>query len=133
MTNPGNAEEYWQSGGMLDRFSFDRAMRVLSESIPKNNPLPIRNRSLAQVENMAIYSDVPLTPGQQYLYMVLREMTSENERGSDFPSETPGTVPAWVLTDQRLLAEVLRLTDKKKLDFFMRAYPNIWYNRVVEP
>ena len=133
MTNPGNAEEYWQLGGMLNKDSFDKAMRVLSGLTPEGNPLPMRNSSSAQVENMARYSKVPLTPKQQYLYVVLREMTSGNERGSDFPPETPGTVSAWALTDQRLLTEVLRLTDKKKLGFFMRAYPNIRYNRVVEP
>ena len=116
-----DAEEYWKSGGMLNRNSFEKARAVLSKQA--NEERRVSDSSLAQVENMARFSKVPITPEQKYLYAVLRDMTRETEGKSGSPS---GTVPVWVLTDQRLLAEVLRLTDKVKLNFLMRAYPNIW-------
>lgn len=66
----------------------------------------VNMNSLAQVENMAGFSKVPTTLEQKRLYALLRDTTG--------------------LTDQRLLAEVIQLTDETKLDDFMLAYPNIF-------
>jgi hypothetical protein len=66
----------------------------------------VNMNSLAQAKDMAEFSRVPITLEQKRLYALLRDTTG--------------------LTDQRLLAEVIRLTDEANLDDFMRAYPNIF-------
>ncbi len=120
-----NAEEYWKSGGKLNRDSFEKARGLLSEQANEEKRR-ISDSSLARVENMARFSKVPITQEQKYLYAVLRSMTGETEGRSDSLPETPRTVPVWTLTDQRLLAEVIRLTDETNLDSFMGVYPNIF-------
>ena len=122
-----DVEAYWESGGKLNRGSFEAAMSVLLEQANKEER-GVDDSSLVQAENMVRFSQIPITPEQRYLYAVLRGMTRETERGSDSPPEKPGTAPVWALTDQRLLAEVIRLTDETNLDPFMRAYPNIFRN-----
>jgi hypothetical protein len=120
------AEDYWKSGGRLDRDCFEYARDIQSRLEEGGVPRWIKESSLSQAENMAEYSKVAITQVQKYLYAVLRDMTKETGRVSDSPPETPETAPAWSLTDQRLLAEVIRLTDGTKLDSFMHAYPNIF-------
>ncbi len=121
-----NAEEYWKPGGKLNRDSFEKARGVLSEQANEEKRR-VSDSSLAQVENMARFSKVPITQEQKDLYAVLRDMTGETEERSDSPPETPGTVPVWALTDQRLLAEVILLTgDMTKRDSFTGVYPNIF-------
>ena len=121
----GTVEEYWESGGMLNRDSFNLARRVLSALATEERPGPVGQTSLAQVKNIARFSQVTITPQQRDLYAFLRE-TGKPE-GGDSPPETPGTVSVGVLTDQRLLAEVLLLTgDKTDRASFMNAYPYIF-------
>jgi hypothetical protein len=121
----GNVEEYWESGGKLDKNSFEKARGVLSEQA-YGEKRRVNDSSLSRAESMARFSKITITPEQRYLYAVLRDTTGETEEGSGSSPEKPGAVPVWALTDQRLLAEVIRLTDKTNLDSFMRAYPNIF-------
>jgi len=120
-----NIEEYWESGGMLNRDGFEKAVSVLSGQANEEKHR-VSNNSLAQVENMARFSKVHITPEQKYLYAVLRGMTGETDRRPDSLPDRSGTMPPWRLDDRSLLAEVLRLTDETNLDPFMRAYPNIF-------
>jgi hypothetical protein len=120
------AEDYWKSGGKLDRDCFEYARDIQSGLEKGGVPRGMKNSSLLQAEHMAQFSKVPITQVQKYLYAVLRDMTEETGGMSDSPPETPETLPAWSLTDQRLLAEVIRLTDETKLDSFTNAYPNIF-------
>jgi len=116
----GTAEEYWESGGKLNRDSFDKARDIHSKLAKGEKPGSVKNSSLVQVDNMGRFCRVAITPEQKYLYAVLRDMTGETKGKSNSPPELPGTLPAWALTDQRLLAEVIRLTDETNLDYFMR-------------
>jgi len=124
----GTIKEYWESGGTLNRCGFEKAVEVLSKQAKGEKRRVSNNSTLRQVENMASFSKVSMTPDQEYLYVVLREMTGETKGESHFPQpEKSGIMPPWALTDQRLLAEVIRLTgDKTNLDTFMNAYPNIF-------
>ena len=124
-----DAGKYWKSGGKLNRDGFEMAKYMRFSLAQGNKPRWVRNGSLAQAEGMAGFSKVPITLEQKYLYAILREtreMIGETEGKSDSSPETPGTMPPWGLTDQLLLAEVIRLTDETNLDSFMRAYPNIF-------
>lgn len=123
LTRQISAEEYWRSGGKLNRDSFEKAVAVLLKQANGEKPV-VSNSSSAQVENMARFSKVPITLEQKYLYAVLSEMRRKPKGKSDSPPEKPETMPP--LCDQPLLAEVIRLTDEKNLDSFMRAYPNIF-------
>jgi len=118
----GTAEEYWESGGMLNSDSFKYAMLGLADIVEK--PLSVSKSSLAQVEIMVMFSHIPITSEQEYLYAILREMVGNPNEGYDFPE---GTVPVWTLSDEHLLAEVFLLTnDMTKRNSFMNAYPNIF-------
>jgi len=122
LIDQGTAEEYWKSGGILDRKSFDYAMLGLADIVEK--PLLVDKSSLAQVKIMVWFSHIPVTSEQEYLYAILREMVGNPNEGYDFPE---GTVPVWTLDDEDLLAEVFLLTnDKTKRNSFMKAYPNIF-------
>ena len=116
----GDVEEYWRLGGKLNEDSFAKARCVLSD-LAKGKKPRVRNSSLAQVENMARFSKISITPEQRYLYAVLREMTGKTDRRPDSPQ---GTMPVWALADQCLLAEVLLLTgEMAKCDSFISVYP----------
>ena len=126
LTKQGNAEEYWRSGGKLNRDSFEKARAVLLE-LANGEKLGVGDSSLARVEMMASFSRVRITWEQKYLYAVLREMTRKTEGRSDSSPETPGTMPPWFLSDQPLFAEVLLLTgDMVKRNSLINAYPSIF-------
>jgi hypothetical protein len=122
LIDQGTAEEYWKSGGILDRKSFDYAMLGLADIVEK--PLSVDKSSLAQIEIMAVFSHILITSDQKYLYAFLRKMVGNpNERHDS----QEGTVPVWDLSDEHLLAEVFLLKkDMMKRKSFMEAYPNIF-------
>ncbi len=64
MTKQASAEEYWRSGGKLDRDSFEKARTTLSE-LTSGKKLGVRNSSLVQAESMANFSQVPITSEQK--------------------------------------------------------------------
>ncbi len=119
------AEEYRGLGGSLNEQSFDKAMGLLSEL--RTGSLPVRESPLTQeAENMAKFSNVPVTQEQKYLYAALREMTKKTDGMLASSSDTLGNAP-WSLSDQPLMAEVLLLTgETAKYDDFKNAYPNIF-------
>lgn len=82
---------------MVERL-IDRGTDIMS--LPGIRGWRVNKNSLAQVENMAGFSKVPITPEQKRLYALLRDTTD--------------------LTDQQLFAEVVRLTDEANLDYFMQ-------------
>jgi len=132
LTKQGHAEEYWRLGGRLNRDSFKEVGAILLELANGKKP-GVRDSLLAQAENMAEFSRVPITEEQKYLYSILREIIRKTERKFDSSPEIPGVMQPWNLTDQRLFAEVLLLTGAMTEYYsFMRAYPNI-FGRVVKP
>ncbi len=94
--------KYLLDGGLLSHSCWVIAAQFLEGSglVPENKA------SRAQVKGMQDHSQVPITPEQADLYVVLREASG--------------------LDDQPLLAEVIRLTDMANLTFFMSIYPNIF-------
>jgi len=127
----GTIEEYWRLGGTLNRDGFEKAVEVLSKHTDGEQYRVIHKSTLAQVKNMARFSKVPMTPDQEFVYVVLREMTNETGESFSRQPEKPGIMPPWALNDQQLLAEVIRLTDRVNLDPFMSKYPNIFENKVA--
>ena len=79
-----------------------------------------------QVDNMEEYSGVQITREQRSLYVFLRKMTQEVEVMPSFVPESLATLPVWTLSDQRLLAEVLKVVDENSLNLFMSAYPAVF-------
>jgi len=86
----------------------------------------IKECSLVQVDNMEEYSGVQITREQRSLYVFLRKMTQEVEVMPSFVPESLATLPVWTLSDQRLLAEVLKAVDENSLNLFMSAYPAVF-------
>lgn len=82
--------------------------------------------SMAQVDGMEGHSKVKITKEQRELYSILRDMTKEAELPSDLPIELLKYESVRVLTDQRLLAEVIHATGGANLGIFKKAYPNIF-------
>jgi|GEM_PF-1775530 len=117
-------EEYWRLGGMLNKCGFEKTKCILSEYVDGER-FAVNDSSLAQIRHMAEFSEIVITLKQQYLYKILREMSGWVEGKSDLSLKTPG-VSVWTLTDQQLMAEVIRLTDEESLPKFMDAYPNIF-------
>jgi len=64
---------------------------------------------LGQAERMEQFSGVRLTDQQKELYIILRD---EQSKGG--------------MCDQRLLAEIIGLTDETSLKTFKKSYPNIF-------
>ena len=64
-----DVEAYWESGGKLNRGSFEAAMSVLLEQANKEER-GVDDSSLVQAENMVRFSQIPITPEQRYLYAV---------------------------------------------------------------
>lgn len=119
---------------MVEKLSSEEHLEAIWAVLPDptrgQTPLGPRNTSLAQVRNMAHFSGITLTPKQEYLYLVLRELPVATEEGLTSP-----VLRSFVtLSDQRLLETVLWLTGNlKERGVFMSAYPNIFEpNGVVE-
>ncbi len=117
-----DVHEYWGLGGRLDEDSFNDALLVLS--VGEGNPVGVRSCSLGQAESMAMVGLILTTQEQRYLYAVLRERPFKEGKRTVSPERT---VPVWILSDQRILAEVFLLTgDMANYEYFRSKYPSIF-------
>lgn len=118
-----SVEHYYKLGGSLQETSFNIAINILLELKDGAKP-KISKSSLAQADDMARFSQITITEEQRNLYAFLRDIMRQEEEGE--PDILSAGVPIWALSDQELLAEVIRLTDKTIPLSFMSAYRHIF-------
>jgi len=112
---------YIESGGMLDPDSF----QFIAEFTPSEESAALLSHhsyaaSTFQAEHLDAYTGVGLSVEEKQLYALLRNQLITGEL-----PEVAGERPQ-KLSDQRLMAEILRLTSPEKMVLFESKYPQIF-------
>ncbi len=113
--------EYIANGGQLDPESF-RFISEFAQSDETDTLLAHRSftASKHQATHMETFTGVGLSPVEHQLYALLR-----NQYIPDELPENSGCRPQ-SLSDQSLMAEILRLTAPEKMQLFMSNYEHIF-------
>jgi hypothetical protein len=111
-------EDYVGNGGMLDPESFRMLETFESLDTSNINPQSLKD-SRDQVNSVASFVKVELTPRERDMYVLLRTLPENNApvKSGRKPKD---------LYDPVLLAEIFRITDPTKRDKFVKRYPNIF-------
>ena len=81
--------------------------------------------NLAQVREMERFSGIVLSAEQIILYIFIRDNMQETVIDSD-PQNPLNTLRPSTMSDQVLLAEIIKATDDNCLKKFTDSYPNIF-------
>jgi hypothetical protein len=113
--------DYLEKGGQLSESDYELAKSAMESD---SFEVKMSSSSTTQAENMAKSAGIIIDNKLIKIYCALREQTFTPEN-NDEPKKDTGTSPG--LSDQKLLAETLRLMDRTDdLELFMGYYSNIF-------
>ena len=119
--------EYIGNGGQLDPESFQFIKKFLPS--PKIEEMLSRKpyqANIYQAAGLEKHSGISLSEQEKNLYALLRSQPPKE----DLP-EITGNRPQ-TMSDQVLMAEILRLTSPEKMTEFMSKYPNIFPEQIIK-